>query len=62
MAIVILPTIAPNLPVAPTEYSQKYINELTNALRLYFRSIDNFTLVASQNITVTVTVSQWLGL
>jgi len=36
------PPKAPDLPVAPTEYSQNYIDQLTNALRLYFAQIDNF--------------------
>ena len=35
------PTKAPNLPIAPVEYSQQYIDQLTNALRLYFAQNDN---------------------
>ena len=42
------PSKAPNLPVAPTEYDQRYVDQLTNALRLYFTQIDNF----SQSIIV----------
>jgi hypothetical protein len=42
------PSKAPNLLVAPTEYQQRYIDQLNNALRLYFNQIDNFT----QNVTV----------
>jgi len=42
------PPKAPNLLVAPTEYQQRYIDQLNNALRLYFNQIDNFT----QNVTV----------
>ena len=42
------PSKAPNLLIAPTEYQQRYIDQLNNALRLYFNQIDNFT----QNITV----------
>jgi len=34
---------APNLPIAPVEYSQQYVDQLTNALRLYFGQIDNVT-------------------
>lgn len=34
---------APNLPIAPVEYSQQYIDQLSNALRLYFGQIDNVT-------------------
>jgi hypothetical protein len=37
------PSKAPNLPVAPTEYNQQYIDQLSNALRLYFTQIDNFS-------------------
>lgn len=33
---------APNLPIAPTEYSQQAQNQFSNALRLYFNQIDNF--------------------
>jgi hypothetical protein len=36
------PSKAPNLPVAPTEYDQRYVDQLTNALRLYFAQVDNF--------------------
>jgi hypothetical protein len=35
-----LPT-APALPVAPIDYSQGYISQLNNVLRLYFNRIDN---------------------
>jgi hypothetical protein len=38
-----IPSNAPNLPIAPVDYSQQYIDQLTNALRLYFGQIDNFT-------------------
>ncbi len=36
------PSQAPNLPIAPTEYQQRYIDQLSNVLRLYFNQIDNF--------------------
>jgi hypothetical protein len=42
------PSKAPNLLVAPIVYEQRYIDQLTNALRLYFNQIDNFT----QNVTI----------
>jgi len=35
------PPKAPNLLVAPVVYDQHYIDQLTNALRLYFNQIDN---------------------
>jgi len=34
---------APNLPIAPVDYSQQYLNQILNALRLYFGQVDNFT-------------------
>jgi hypothetical protein len=34
---------APNLPIGPVEYDQRYQDQLTNALRQYFAQIDNFT-------------------
>jgi len=37
------PPIAPNLPIAPVDYTQTYQDQLLNALRLYFNQIDNFT-------------------
>jgi hypothetical protein len=49
MAVIPLrPSKAPNLLVAPIIYDQRYIDQLNNALRLYFNQIDNFT----QNVTV----------
>jgi hypothetical protein len=42
------PSKAPNLLIAPIVYDQRYIDQLNNALRLYFNQIDNFT----QNVTV----------
>lgn len=36
----ILPTSAPRLPVATVEYSQQYVDQLTNILRLYFNGLD----------------------
>lgn len=35
------PPKAPNLLIAPTSYQQQYIDQLNNALRLYFNQIDN---------------------
>lgn len=35
------PPKAPNLLIAPTDYSQRYVEQLNNALRLYFNQIDN---------------------
>ena len=36
------PPKAPNLLVAPIDYRQQYVDQLNNALRLYFNQIDNF--------------------
>jgi hypothetical protein len=35
------PPKAPNIPLGPVDYSQKYIDQLNNAFRLYFNQIDN---------------------
>ena len=43
----LIPPRAPNLPLAPVQYESRYAEQLTNALRLYFNTIDNFT----QNVT-----------
>jgi len=32
--------VAPRLPNAPTQYEQRYIDTLTNILRLYFNQVD----------------------
>ena len=34
-------TKAPNLPIAPTEYDQRWMDTFSNTLRLYFASLDN---------------------
>lgn len=34
---------APNLPISPVEYSQRYHDQFSNVLRLYFNEIDNIT-------------------
>ena len=44
----LIPPRAPNLPLAPGQYELDYFERLTNALRLYFNTIDNF----AQNVTV----------
>jgi hypothetical protein len=36
----LLPPRAPNLPLAPTDYSSAHQEKLTNALRLYFNQLD----------------------
>ena len=39
------PPKAPSLPIAPTTYSQSYLELFSNALRLYFNQLD--TLMAT---------------
>lgn len=41
--ILLIATKSPNLPIGPVEYSQAYQDQFSNALRLYFNQIDNFT-------------------
>jgi hypothetical protein len=47
------PSKAPNIPIAPVDYDQRYIDQLTNVLRLYFTQIDNFTGFIAQPISGT---------
>lgn len=39
----LLASKSPNLPIAPVEYSQRYMDQVLNVLRLYFNQVDNFT-------------------
>jgi hypothetical protein len=41
---------APNLLIAPVEYTKQYQDQLNNALRLYFNQIDNFAGEISQRV------------
>ena len=43
----VIPTKAPNLPVAGMTYDQSFENQILNALRLYFTQIDNFSRATS---------------
>lgn len=40
---------APNLPIGPVEYTQRYQDQFNNILRLYFNEIDNITGVLLGN-------------
>jgi len=42
-AVSLTPTKAPALPVAPVAYDRQYSDALTNILRQYFNTIDNYT-------------------
>lgn len=37
----LIPSKAPRLLAAPVEYAQRFVDDLTNALRLYYNQIDN---------------------
>jgi len=52
-------SIAPRLPAAPVEYEQRFIDQLTNILRLYFVQLDNPSpmLVSSQGVGTADVVS-----
>ena len=41
--ILLRPSKAPNLLIAPVDYAQLYQDQLNNALRLYFNQVDNFS-------------------
>jgi hypothetical protein len=41
--LTLIPPKAPNLPIAPVDYSQQYQDQLSNAFRLYFGQVDNIT-------------------
>jgi hypothetical protein len=45
--IALRPSKAPNLLIAPVDYSQYYQDQLLNTLRLYFSQIDNFSQLFS---------------
>jgi hypothetical protein len=51
--------IAPRLPAAPVEYDARFIDQLTNILRLYFTQLDNAApiLLSSQAVGTTSVVS-----
>lgn len=40
MTITLIPSKAPNLPIAPAEYVRRYEDQNNNVLRLYFNQID----------------------
>lgn len=49
MAKTLRPSKAPNQPIAPVDYDQRFQDQFSNALRLYFNEIDNFTGTLMQN-------------
>lgn len=56
----ILPSKASNLAVAPTEYQQRYQDQLNNQLRLYFNQVDNNNQALIQAVN-SLTVMTWLS-
>ena len=40
--LVLRPPKSPNQPIAPVDYDQRFQDQFSNALRLYFNEIDNF--------------------
>lgn len=44
------PTKAPNQPIAPVDYDQRFQDQFSNALRLYFAEIDNFSGLTAQQV------------
>ena len=53
MAINLRSTKAPNQPIAPVDYDQRFQDQFSNALRLYFNEIDNFTAFVGRPISGT---------
>ena len=47
-------TQSPNLPMAPAEYEQRYLEQLTNALRLYFAQLDNPGFSAASGLNLNI--------
>jgi hypothetical protein len=50
---VLRPSKAPNLLIAPVDYTQSYQDQMNNALRLYFNQLDNYTQGANDALVTT---------
>jgi hypothetical protein len=46
--------VAPSLPLAPNDYDQRYINQYSNILRLYFNQLDKIIGQLQANLPVTI--------
>lgn len=57
----ISPTVAPNLPLPTEQYSSQAALMQSNALRLYFNTIDNFSQQTVQ-LEHSATVLAWMAL
>jgi hypothetical protein len=42
----------PNLPLPPAEYSQSYMNLLTNAIRLFFNNINSVQHISIARLSI----------
>jgi len=51
----------PNLPLAGRAFSQQYLNDLNNVLRLYFNQL-NSSVATNTNDIQSVTTLIWLGI
>ena len=51
----------PNLPLPAQEFSQQYLNVLTNVLRLYFNGITSSVQTSANDIS-TLTTLTWLDM
>jgi len=48
----LVPSKAPNLPIAPVDYNQQFQDQFSNALRLYFAQVDNALQQITQELTM----------
>jgi hypothetical protein len=55
--LVPLPTKAPNLPIPPVGYSQLYVEQLLDVLRLYFNQVDNLSYALLESSFTTAVVA-----
>jgi hypothetical protein len=53
MSVILRSSKAPNLPIAPVDYDQRYQDQVLSVLRLYFNQVDNFTAFLGQTISGT---------
>lgn len=49
MSRTLRPSVAPNLPIGPVQYDQRFQDQFSNVLRLYFSQLDNFTQTLMAN-------------
>jgi len=54
---IIRSSIAPNLPIPPSQYSQEYFNLFSNAQRLYFNTLDAINAQTNNAINTLSTPS-----